>query len=220
MADLLDPRIGPYLDGLVPARPPELAVMEEEARVSGFPIIGPAVGQLCHQLARLIGARDVFELGSGFGYSTAWFARAVRENGGGTVHHVVWDEDLSSRARRYLDALGYADIVRYHVDEAIAALRATPGSFDLIFNDIDKQGYPDSLAAIEEKLRPGGLLIVDNLLWSGRVFDDADQSAATAGIRELTRRITADPRWLVSILPLRDGVLVATWRPSEVRRRG
>lgn len=215
MAELFDVRIGPYLDGLVPERPPELAAMEEQARATGFPIIGPAVGQLCYQLARLTGARTVFELGSGFGYSTAWFARAVRETGGGTVHHVVWDEELSGRARAHLAALGYADLVHYHVGEAVAALRATPGTFDLIFNDIDKQGYPDSLDVIEQKLRPGGILIVDNLLWSGRIFDDADHSAATEGVRALTRRITSDPRWVASIVPLRDGVLVATWQPER-----
>lgn len=214
MTSLLDPRIGPYLDGLVPARPPELQAMEAEARESGFPIIGPAVGHLCYQLARLIGARAVFELGSGFGYSTAWFARAVRENGGGVVHHVVWDDELSARARAHMRVLGYDAVVRYHVGEAVEALDRHDGLVDLVFNDIDKQGYPASLPVIERKLRPGGLLIVDNLLWSGRIFDEQDRSAATEGVRELTRRVAADPRWTASVLPLRDGVLVATWQPG------
>ena len=98
-----------YLDGLVPPRPAELQEMEAWARAHDFPIIGPACGYACYQLARLCGARRVFELGSGYGYSTAWFARAVRENGGGEVHHVVWDQDLSNRARGHLSALGYAD---------------------------------------------------------------------------------------------------------------
>lgn len=215
MSTLHDPRIAPYLDGLVPERPAELLAMEEEARRTDFPIIGPAVGQLCYQLARLNAARSVFELGSGYGYSTAWFARAVRDNGGGEVHHVVWDEDLSQRARRHLHVLGYDDLVQYHVGEAVETLAAWEGQADIIFNDIDKQGYPDALAVIEQKLRPGGLLIVDNLLWSGRIFDDQDHSPATEGIRELTRRITADPRWTISILPLRDGVLVGTWQGTR-----
>ena len=75
-----------------------MATMEEHARRTSFPIVGPAAGHLCYLIARMIGARRVFEMGSGFGYSTAWFARAVRENGGGEVHHVVWDEGLSARA--------------------------------------------------------------------------------------------------------------------------
>ncbi len=214
MTSLYDPRIAPFLDGLVPPRPPELQAMEEEARETGFPIIGPAVGHLCYQLTRLIGAREVFELGSGFGYSTAWFARAVRENGGGVVHHVVWDDTLSARARAHMRALAHDDLVRYHVGEAVEALERHEGMVDLVFNDIDKQGYPASLAVIERKLRPGGLLIVDNVLWSGRIFDEQDHSAATEGVRELTRRVVADPRWTASVVPLRDGVLVATWEPD------
>lgn len=198
-----------YLDRLVPPRPDELRKMEEYAAEVGFPIIGPASGQVCYQIARMIGARRVFELGSGYGYSTAWFARAVQENGGGTVHHVVWDEDLSRRARGHMDALGYGDIVQYHVGEAVAALRATAGPFDLIFNDIDKHGYPDSIAPITEKLRPGGALIIDNMLWHGAIFDDADQSPETRGVHEVTRMLTSDPAWLSTLVPVRDGMIVA-----------
>lgn len=207
--ELLDPRLVTHLDSLIPARTTALKAMEEEAVRSNFPIIGPVAGHYCYLMARLIGARSVFELGSGFGYSTAWFARAVRENGGGAVHHVVWDEELSSRARAHLQRLGFEDLVEYHVGEAVAALREAEGPFDLIFNDIDKDGYPGALDPIYEKLRPGGLLIVDNLLWSGRIFDPADHSPATEGVRELTRRAFHDPRWTASIVPIRDGMLVA-----------
>ncbi len=207
--DLTDPAVGRYLDDLVPSRPAELARMEEHARRTGFPIIGPACGQLCYLVARMIGARSVFELGSGFGYSTAWFARAVRENGGGAVHHVVWDADLSKQARRHLSTLGYDGMIRYHVGEAVAALSAADGPYDLIFNDIDKHLYPDSLPVIERKLRPGGVLIIDNMLWSGRIFDDADRSANTEGVRRFTRTITAGRGWTVSLAPIRDGLIVA-----------
>ena len=207
--DLLNKQIAEYLDGLVPARHPVLAEMEEMAARSKFPIIGPACGHLCYLLARLTGARRVFELGSGFGYSTAWFARAVQENGGGEVHHVVWDETLSSRARDYLGRMALDGLVRFHVGEAVETLRGTPGPFDVIFNDIDKKGYPGSLGVIEERLRPGGLLLVDNLLWSGRILDQADTSEDTEGVREVTRKIFGSRRWTASIVPLRDGMLVA-----------
>src|SRR5216110_3859068 len=161
--NLVAPRVSAYLDELVPPRPPRLAELEAEARRTGFPIIGPATGHLCYLLARLSNARHVFELGSGFGYSTAWFARAVKENGGGTVYHVVWDEALSRRARTHLRTLGFDGVVEYHVGEAVQTLRQTAGTFDLIFNDIDKEGYPASLPVVTEKLRPGGVLIVDNM---------------------------------------------------------
>ena len=183
--------------------------MEKYAAETDFPIIGPAAGYVCYQIARMIGARSIFEMGSGYGYSTSWFAKAVQENGNGSVHHVVWDEKLSQMAVNYLSALGYKDIVEYHVAEAIETLRNTPGPFDLIFNDIEKKDYPNSLAVIKEKLRPGGVLIIDNILWSGRIFDKKDRSEATEGVREFTGIITHDPDWIVSLLPVRDGLIVA-----------
>jgi len=210
--ELLDPRVSAYLESLVPPRPPELVRMEEIARRTGFPIIGPTAGQFCYMVALTIGARRIFELGSGYGYSTAWFARAVRESGGGEVHHVVWDEELSSRAREHLRELGLDELVRYHVAEAVECLRGADGPFDLIFNDIDKEGYPASLPVIEEKLRAGGVLLVDNLLWSGRVFDEGDAAPATEGVRQLTRAVMESPAWDATVVPIRDGVLFARRR--------
>jgi predicted O-methyltransferase YrrM len=198
-----------YLDALVPPRSPEMQSMEAHAEEINFPIIGPTSGYVCYQVARMIGARRVFELGSGFGYSTAWFARAVSENGGGEVFHVVWDEDLSQQARQHLGSLGYNGMIHYHVGEAVQTLRETPGPFDLIFNDINKEGYAASLPVIAEKLRPGGVLIVDNMLWHGRVFDPADESPETVSIHKLTEMLTRSPEWIVSLMPVRDGVMVA-----------
>jgi predicted O-methyltransferase YrrM len=198
-----------YLDQIVPPRPPEMQAMEAWALEHNFPIIGPAAGHCCYVLARSIGARRIFELGSGYGYSTAWMARAVKENGGGLVHHVVWDEELSRRARGHLANLDLAELVHFHVGEAVSALKLTPGPFDVIFNDIEKAGYPDSLEVIADRLRPGGLLIIDNMLWHGRIFDASDLSEATAGVREATRRLTTDPRWASTLLPIRDGLIVA-----------
>jgi predicted O-methyltransferase YrrM len=207
--DPIAPAVSAFLDALVPPRPPELQAMEADAAKTDFPIIGPAAGHFCYLLTRLTGARAVFELGSGFGYSTAWFARGLQENGGGVVHHTVWDQALSDRARRHLTGLGLGSLVRYRVAEAVQALRETDGPFDLIFNDIDKAGYPDALPVIRQKLRPGGLLITDNLLWHGRIFEPSDQSKETRGIRDFTRFVTEDPAWTATVVPIRDGLLVA-----------
>lgn len=198
-----------YLDSLVQPRPDEMKRMEEYARATNFPIVGPASGQYCYLIARLANARRVFELGSGYGYSTAWFARAVAENGGGVVHHVVWDEELSRKARQHLSALGFDGIIQYRVSEAVQALRETDGPFDLIFNDIDKHAYPDSLPVIYEKLRPGGVLIVDNLLWHGKILDHHDHERSTEAIREFTRLITTSPDWITALVPIRDGLMTA-----------
>jgi caffeoyl-CoA O-methyltransferase len=198
-----------YLDDLVPERPDEIKKMEAYAAEHNFPIIGPAAGYVCYQTARMIKARSVYELGSGYGYSTAWFAKAVRENGGGIVDHVVWDEDLSQRAGRHLTALGFGDIVRYTIGEAVQALQEAEGPFDLIFNDILKDAYPTSIEVIEKKLRPGGVLIIDNMLWSGQIFDDEDQSEYTNAIREATRMLTNDSKWVSTLIPIRDGLIIA-----------
>jgi predicted O-methyltransferase YrrM len=198
-----------YLTALVPPREPELQTMEDGAEKNDFPIIGPACGYYCYQLARMINAKSVFELGSGYGYSTAWFGKAVKENGGGVVHHTVWDEDLSQRARGHLSALGLADLVEFHVAEAVGTLRQAQGPFDIIFSDIDKEGYPDSLPVIKEKLKHGGLLIIDNMLWHGQILDPNDHEKSTEAIRRFTRDITTDLDWIVSLIPARDGMIVA-----------
>jgi caffeoyl-CoA O-methyltransferase len=208
--DLLNyPAAQDYITSLVPPREAELMEMEAIAEKNDFPIIGPACGYYCYQLARMIKAKSIFELGSGYGYSTAWFAKAVRDNGGGVVHHTVWEEELSERARRHLVKLGSADLVQFHVSEAVEALKKTEGPFDIIFNDIDKEAYPASLPIIKEKLRSGGLLIIDNMLWHGRIFDKKDNSPATQGVHEFTKQITNDPDWIVSLAPMRDGMIVA-----------
>jgi len=206
---LLAPQLNEYLERLVPSRPAEMQAMEAYAKETRFPIIGPVAGHFCYLLARMTGARRIFEMGSGFGYSTAWFARAVKENGGGTVYHVVWDEALSRRARTHLRTLGFDGVVDYHVGEAVQTLRQTAGTFDLIFNDIDKEGYPASLPVVTEKLHPGGVLIVDNMFWHGQIFDANDRTEETEGVRRLTALIASDPGWISSIVPHRDGLLVA-----------
>jgi len=209
MAGLEYGKVQEYLTSLVPERHSEFYKMEEIAREERFPIIGPAAGYFCYQIARLIKAQNIFELGSGFGYSTAWFAKAVSENGGGKVHHTVWDEELSNRAREHLQALGYGDIVEYQVSEAVEALQKTAGPFDLIFNDIDKDGYPGAMPVIKEKLRPGGVLIIDNTLWGGRIWDEENVNPSTIGVLEVTRIIREDPDWDGMIVPIRDGLMMA-----------
>jgi caffeoyl-CoA O-methyltransferase len=205
-------RVQDYLKGWPSPRAAELLAMEQRAAEDDFPIIGPVCGQLCYQLARAVGARRVFELGSGFGYSTAWFARAVVDNGGGEVHHVVWDAALSAEARVHMERLGLGQVVRYHVGEAVGALQVAEGRFDVVFVDIDKEGYPEAIVAAQDKVRPGGLLIADNLLWDGRIFDPSDQSETTVAIRRVSELLRAGDTWLSTILPIRDGLLFATRR--------
>jgi caffeoyl-CoA O-methyltransferase len=188
---------------------PILLRMEAEARAESFPIIGPASGKFCYLMARAIGAKRIFELGSGYGYSTIWFGRAVRENGGGEVHHTVWSDDLHQRARANIEEAGLSDLVRFHLGEAVQTLSAAEGPFDIVFNDIDKDGYPASLPVMKEKLRVGGMILIDNMLWHGRIFDPADRDESTEGVREFTRRLQEDKDFIFQLVPVRDGVITA-----------
>lgn len=203
-----------YMNGLVPERPLELQKMEAYAAEHNFPIIGPASGHFCYQIARLTGAKRIFEMGSGYGYSTYWFAKAIAENMSadntqGEVHHVVWDEELSQMAQAHLDNLGYMHLIKFHVSEAVTQLRQTNGPFDIIFNDILKYDYPQSIPYIAEKLRPGGVLLIDNMIWGGAIWDKSKTDEYTEGVREATRLLTQDESWISSLVPVYDGLIMA-----------
>jgi predicted O-methyltransferase YrrM len=208
MAQIVSAPIEAYLRNLYDDGDPVRREMEELAQKRGFPIVGPLVGRELMLLARAIGARKVFELGSGYGYSAFFFARAVGPEG--TVQCTDLSEENVRLAGAFLARAGLASRVTYHREEATGALRKVGGTYDIIYNDIDKEGYPDTVDLAYEHLRPGGLFITDNVLWSGRVLEpDKEASASTRGVVEFTRRLFAHPGFLTSINPTRDGVAVA-----------
>jgi caffeoyl-CoA O-methyltransferase len=208
MVEIVNPRIDAYLRELYDDGDPVRLEMEELAGKRHFPIVGPVVGRHLLLRARAIGARRVFELGSGYGYSALFFARAVGE--GGVVHCTELSGENVSLAEGFLRRAGVWDRVTYHREEATAALRRVGGTWDVIYNDIDKDGYPETVDLAHTHLRPGGLFITDNVLWSGRVLaGEDDGSPDTAGVKEFTRRLLAHPGFLTAIDPTRDGVAVA-----------
>jgi caffeoyl-CoA O-methyltransferase len=208
MPEIVNPRIEAYLRELYRDGDAVREEMEALARERSFPIVGPLVGRHLEVLARAISARRVFELGSGFGYSALYFARAVGE--GGEVHCTDLDEENVEKGRAFLQRAGLGGRVTYHREEATAALRHIGGEFDIVYNDIDKEGYPPVVELAHTHLRRGGLFISDNVLRHGYVLEGEDDgSAATRGIREFTRRLFAHPGFLTRVDPTRDGVAVA-----------
>ncbi len=203
---IFEPSVDAYLQQLGTPTDELLAELTEEGRRRGFPIVGPQVGRFLEQLARGIGARRIFELGSGFGYSTLWFARALPP--GGIIHHTDGDPSNSERAREVLRRAGMVDRVIFHVGDARKILRdlADPDPFDIVFCDIDKEQYPEAFEIMRSRVRVGGFIVTDNLLWSGKVADPALRDEETEGIRTYTRRVWSDPDFLSSLLPIRDGV--------------
>ena len=205
---IVDPGIDAYLRALYDDGDPVRHEMEALAAEKEFPIVGPVVGRHLEVLARAIGARRVFELGSGYGYSALFFARAVGPEG--TVHCTELAATNVERAQGFLTRAGVWDRVTYHQEEATAALRRVGGTWDIVYNDIDKDGYPETVDLAYAHLRPGGLFITDNVLWSGRVLPGRDDGRpATRGVVEFTRRLLAHPGFLTSVNPTRDGVAVA-----------
>jgi predicted O-methyltransferase YrrM len=207
MHAIVDPRIETYLRGLYEDGDPVRHAMEELARERGFPIIGPLVGRTLVVLAHAIGAKRVFELGSGYGYSALHFARAV--GSGGIVHCTDLALDNVRLAEKFLTQAGVRERVIYHLDEARRALIETRGTWDIIFNDIDKKDYPATIELAYRHLRPGGLFITDNVLWGGKVLGQEPVEPTTAGVLEFTRRLLAHPGFVTTVDPTRDGVAVA-----------
>jgi predicted O-methyltransferase YrrM len=209
--DITNPKIEDYIRGLLKRHDePVLLEMEAEGKERDFPIVGRMVGAAIEILARSIGAKRVFELGSGYGYSGYWFSRAVGPDG--ELHLTDGDPENERKALDYLGRAGLDKPVRFHVGDAVTSLNATDGDFDIVYCDIDKHGYPDAWRASRDRIRKGGLYICDNTLWSGRVTgEEKDDSRPewTAAIKEMNEAIASDEDYLSTILPIRDGVMVA-----------
>src|SRR5918992_4248337 len=205
--NIVDPAVESYMAGLASVDDePVLIEMEERAAAQDFPIIGRLCGRTLELLARSIGAQRIFELGSGFGYSAYWFSRATGPHG--EIHLTDMDPANERRALGYLGRAGLADPIQYHVSDALEALEATGGEFDIVYCDIDKLGYPRAWDVGRTRVRVGGFYISDNMLWSGRVAE-ADKDDTTKAIDATNRAIEADPNFRSTIIPTRDGVAVA-----------
>lgn len=180
-----------------------LSEMENYAREHRFPIIGPMVGPFLRQIAVITNAKRILELGSGFGYSALWFAGGIDDDA--KIICIDGSEDNRNRALDYHKRAGVDYKVEYHVGNALEVVEQFVGPFDIIFNDIDKDGYPDAFDAAIPRLKKGGIFITDNLLWSGRIFDDSPDES-TKGVIEFTRKLFESGELLPSIIPIRDGL--------------
>jgi len=196
-----------YLYSMLPKRDDVLVEMEEYATQHDIPIVGPAVARVLQQLALMINARTVFELGSAIGYSTIWWAQAVGANG-----HVIYtdgDSTNAERARGYFARAGVSKRITLHTGDALEFLSEQKQEFDIIFNDVDKDDYPRVLRLVAPRLRKGGLFITDNVLWSGRVAEKNPKESSTKAILEFNRKLADSPEFYTTILPIRDGLAVA-----------
>ncbi len=208
----IDPQVDDYVAGLVRAGHGHkvLDEMEARAQAEGFPIVGRGEGRMLELAARSIGARRIIELGSGFGYSAYFFARAVGPDG--KVTCTEESAELVRDAEGYLQQAGLWDRVDYRVADGLGVLSESDETFDVVYVDTHKFQYPEAWRQARTRIQVGGLYLCDNVLWRGMVPRGEDDSVFPGwpdAIREHNEMIFADPDWITHLDPTRDGVLVA-----------
>lgn len=204
-----------WIESIAMPQPEALAAIEEAAfaQAQRVPIVDRESGRVLAALAA--GRRRIVEVGTAYGYSTAWLA--LGQPAGGTVVTIDPDRSRTDLARGWWRQAGIADdritVVTARALEAFAADEpALAGPFDLAFIDALKPEYPAYLDALVPRLAAGALVVADNVLWSGRVADDANHDPDTVALRGFDRAVLADPRFAATILPVGDGLLIAGYR--------
>jgi predicted O-methyltransferase YrrM len=211
------PRLTPgpvldYLAGLTREPHPRLRVIADEGEAEGLPLVYHDTGALLHTLARSCSARSILEIGTAIGYSSLWLATALPADG--MMITMEYDAARAERARHHFAAAGYGDRISVMIGDATRFLHKISGPFDLIFQDSDKKLYEPMLDRLVDMLRPGGLLVVDNVLWDGEVIpgyvaDPQKNAEDTMAIAAFNRRLAADPRLYTTFLQVGDGVSVS-----------
>jgi len=209
----LSDRVGDYISGLFAPEDQLLVSLREEADRTGLPPIAVSAdeGRLLQVLLTSIQARRVLEVGTLGGYSAIWMARALPDDG--ELVTIEIEPKHAEFAKRYLERAGLVNKVEIRIGRALDVLPSLDGErFDAVFIDADKEPMPNYFEWALRLLRPGGLLIADNTLWGGRVFDDAEQDEKTTAVREFNRRMATDPRILSILVPTHDGVAIGVVR--------
>ena len=170
---------------------------------------GSYQGRLLALLAKMIGPKKILEVGTYTGYSTLCMAEGL--NTGGLIDTIDHNEELADMQRRYFDQSPYASQIVQHLGEAIDILKTLAGPYDLVFLDADKENYPHYFDLIIDKLETGGILLSDNVLWSGKVLEKATDEA-TSALQEYNHKINTDARVESVVLPIRDGLTITRKR--------
>lgn len=215
MGQIVPEAVEQYLEGLNHLGDPVLHDIQREGREQSLPLIDAEVGALLRVLASAIGAARILEIGTAVGYSGLWLAGALPP--AGMLLTMEIDPERARIARDNFARGGVADRVNVIVGDAQRMLAKVSGPFDLIFQDGDKQQYGLMLERLVEVLRPGGLLVTDNVLWSGDVAPGFNvtpkhDAASTRAITAYNERLSRHPALMTVIVPLRDGVAVSTKR--------
>jgi predicted O-methyltransferase YrrM len=215
---LTPPAVAAYLTSLSALPHPLLTRILDDGRAGGIPVVDPLTGALLHALVLASGATRVLEIGTAIGYSTLWMAAALPADG--MLVTLERDPSRAAAARGSFAEAGVDGRVTVMVGDADRYLHKLAGPFDLIFQDGDKAGYAPMLDRLVALLRPGGVLVTDNVLWDGEVVPGFVTTPRrtpedTAAIAAYNARLAADRRLTVSWLPVGDGVALAVKNPDR-----
>lgn len=205
MKSFTEKKVEKYMYDILPKRDTVIAEMESYAKKHDVPIVGPAVARMLYLLAQISGAKRIFEMGSAIGYSTLWFARAAGPEA--EIYYTDGDPANAAHARGYFERAGVQSRIHILTGDAVKLIDQVAGEFDLVFIDVDKPQYPAAMEKAVGRLRPAGLLIADNVLWSGKVAGVA-KDASTRAIQKFNKLIYSSAELFPVIIPLRDGVAV------------
>jgi len=201
-----------YLDALLPAGDALLAQMERVAAEQGHPIADREVAQLMRVVLATRAPKRILEIGTNIGYSVVVMGRACPDS---VIETIEIDPETLRTAQEFVREAGFADRVTFHRGAALEVLAGLEGPWDFVFIDCVKTEYSDYLALVRDRLAPGGVIFVDNLLWGGQVAEGAkseDQRASTEAIRAFNERFVSDPDFIATIVPVGDGVGIAVKR--------
>ncbi|MCP9450105.1 MAG: class I SAM-dependent methyltransferase [Nitrospira sp.] len=214
MKPLIAPEIEAYAQAHSQPESPIRRMLREETertREDAVMVVGPLEGAFLQMVTLMVGARRVLEIGTFTGYSALCFAEVLPEDG--TVITCEIDEDAAAVARRYFSQSAVGRKIQVRLGPALETMQTLSGPFDVIFIDADKVNYLNYYRRALDLLAPDGVILIDNVLWSGEVLKHPPPDERTEAIQELNRTVASDPHVMAVLVTIRDGVLV-------VRRNG
>ncbi|MFN5505766.1 MAG: O-methyltransferase [Flavobacteriia bacterium] len=205
--EFISPELQQYVTEHSSAVSPLLSQIDRETHLEVLQprmLSGHFQGRVLSMLAQLLKPTAILEIGTYTGYSALCLAEGLSSEG--KLITIDVNEELESRVRGYFDASAYATQIDYRIGNAAQIIPTLKDTFDLIFIDADKQQYPLYYEQALEKLKPGGFILIDNVLWSGKVLDTQHQDKDSVLLRELNLKISQDVRVEKVLLPIRDGL--------------
>jgi caffeoyl-CoA O-methyltransferase len=169
---------------------------------------GHMQGNVLSMLSKMLQPKQILEIGTYTGYSGICLAQGLQENG--KLHTIDINDELEAMVRSFFEEAGLSDKVNYYLGNALSIIPTINETFDLVFIDADKKNYAAYYDLVFDKVRSGGYIIADNVLWSGKVLDDESKmDVDTKAIHDYNKKIHNDSRVEHMLLPVRDGLMIA-----------